>query len=200
MHGRNKMKFLGAGMFAAIAASLCCIGPLLIAFASISGSAAYFTWLEPYRPFLLLIAIVALVFAWYQNLSSKLDCDCEEDGPGFFQSRGFLAIVTVTAVLIMTFPHYSGLFYKTEDSSAIISKGNFVSVEFDVQGMTCSTCEHHVVSAINLMPGIREATASYSEGKAYAIYDLSAISKEELAASIEKETGYKILKSIMIID
>jgi len=43
------------------------------------------------------------------------------------------------------------------------------------------------------MPGIIEATVSYSEGKAYATYDLSAISKEELAASIAKETGSKVL-------
>ncbi len=200
MNERKNTKSLAVGLIAALAASLCCIGPLLIAFVSISGSAIYFSWLESLRPYLLLIAIAALAFAWYQRLNKKSDCDCEEDAPRFFQTKSFLGVVTIIAVFFMAFPYYSGYFNSKVENKDVISIENLIRVEFEVDGMTCNNCENHVVSAINLLPGIQNSSASYLEGKAYATYDFSIISKEALAISIEKETGYKVLRSNVVND
>ena len=46
----------GVGIFAAIAASLCCITPLLAILAGASGIASAFSWLEPARPYLIVVA------------------------------------------------------------------------------------------------------------------------------------------------
>jgi len=56
---------LFAGGLAAILASTCCLGPLLLVSIGISGVwIANLTRLEAYRPFFIAIALLALFFAW----------------------------------------------------------------------------------------------------------------------------------------
>lgn len=62
---------MGAGLISAIAASLCCITPVLALVAGSSGIAAGFSWLEPARPYLIGITILVLGFAWYQKLKYR---------------------------------------------------------------------------------------------------------------------------------
>ena len=74
-------KLIGAGLLTAFAASLCCITPVLALIAGTSGLASSFSWLEPFRPYLIGLTILVLGFAWYQKLKPKkeIDCDCETD-------------------------------------------------------------------------------------------------------------------------
>ena len=44
-------KLIGTGLLTAIAASLCCITPVLTLIAGTSGLASTFYWLEPFRPY-----------------------------------------------------------------------------------------------------------------------------------------------------
>jgi len=102
---KTNKSLIGAGIFAAIAASLCCITPVLALVAGISGFASAFSWLDPLRPYLIGITVLVLGFAWYQKLKLKkeIECDCEEDDqPSFWQSKRFLAIITVIAALYNT--------------------------------------------------------------------------------------------------
>ena len=73
----------GLGIMTAIAASLCCITPVLAALAGISGLASTFTWLEPARPYFIGATVLVLGFAWYQKLGierkNDVHCDCEMD-------------------------------------------------------------------------------------------------------------------------
>src|SRR5260370_7621338 len=56
---------LFSGGLAAILASTCCLGPLVLVTLGISGAwIGNLTRLEPYRPFFIVIALVALFFAW----------------------------------------------------------------------------------------------------------------------------------------
>ncbi len=53
------------GGLAAILASACCLGPLMLVLLGVSGAwIDNLTRLEPYRPFFLGIALIALFFAW----------------------------------------------------------------------------------------------------------------------------------------
>ena len=61
--------FTGAGALSAIAASLCCITPVIALLAGSSSIAANFSWIEPARPYLIGLSIVVLVFAWYLKLN-----------------------------------------------------------------------------------------------------------------------------------
>ena len=53
------------GVIAAVTASLCCIGPLVLVMLGISGAwIANLSGLEPFRPYFLGIAVIFLFFAW----------------------------------------------------------------------------------------------------------------------------------------
>ena len=58
----------GTGLLAALAASLCCITPLLAIVGGLGGVASTFSWLEPLRPYLVALTVGVLGFAWYQQL------------------------------------------------------------------------------------------------------------------------------------
>jgi len=61
-HGRGA---LGIGGLAAILASICCLGPLVLVTIGVSGAwIGNLTMLEPYRPIFIGAALVALFFAY----------------------------------------------------------------------------------------------------------------------------------------
>ena len=100
---KTDKKLIGAGLLTAFAASLCCITPVLALVAGTSGLASSFSWLEPARPYFIGLTILVLGFAWYQMLKPKkeIDCECETDEkPKFTQSKTFLGIITVFAIVM----------------------------------------------------------------------------------------------------
>lgn len=68
---KKNNKIIGAGLLTAIASSLCCITPVLALISGTSGIASTFSWLEPFRPYLIGFTILVLGFAWYQKLKQK---------------------------------------------------------------------------------------------------------------------------------
>ncbi|MCW5644194.1 MAG: mercuric ion transporter MerT [Rhodoferax sp.] len=62
---RNGRGALFTGGVAAILASTCCLGPLVLISLGIGGAwVGNLTLLEPYRPIFIVAALVALLFAW----------------------------------------------------------------------------------------------------------------------------------------
>ncbi len=189
------------GILTAILASLCCITPVLALIAGISGAASTFSWLEPFRPWLAALTIGVLGFAWYQKLKpakEEIECDCEEDGKtSFWQSKKFLAIVTVFALLMLAFPYYSGLFYPDDSGNRNISysESNVINAEIDLEGMTCTSCEHSVNHALRSEEGVIEAESDYETGVARVKYDASKTDLDKLSQDLEEKTGYTVVAS-----
>ncbi|MFN4233271.1 MAG: mercuric transport protein MerTP [Bacteroidia bacterium] len=192
---KSENKLLGAGFMTAIAASLCCISPVLALVAGTSGLASTFSWLEPARPYFIGLTILVLGFAWYQKLKPKkqIDCNCETDEkPKFTQSKMFLGIVTAFAIFMLAFPYYSSIFYpKTEKQIIVVDKSNIQKVEFTISGMTCASCEEHVNHEVNKLSGVINSTASYKNGNAIIEFDNSKISTTEIEKAINS-TGYSV--------
>lgn len=209
-------KLLGAGVVAAIAASLCCITPVLALIAGSSGLASTFSWLDPARPYFIGITIVVIGFAWHQKLKRKkvdIDCICEEDEEkkSFLHSKSFLAIVTVFSALMLAFPYYSGVFFpdnskqviivdssvntahNTDENVVTIDAMNVAIVEFDIDGMTCEACNYTVQNAALELPGVVESQADYSTGKASVTYDKTKVNEEEIVNAIN-QTHYKVVR------
>ena len=71
-------KLMSAGVFTAIAASLCCITPVIALIAGSGSIASSFSWLAPARPYLIGLTIAVLGFAWYQKLKPQPvdECGC----------------------------------------------------------------------------------------------------------------------------
>lgn len=192
---------MGIGVLAAIAASLCCITPVLALIAGISGIASSFTWLEPARPYFIGVTGLVLGFAWYQKLRPKpddIDCECDEDGvpikSSFWQSRSFLGIVTVFAALMLAFPYYTDAFFpETESTAVVASEANIIFAEFEIEGMTCTGCEHGVNFALKEQAGVIAAQASYENGTATVEFDKSKVDVKTLADAVTKQTGYSVI-------
>ena len=194
-------KSAGAGLFAAVIASLCCITPVFSLFAGISGIAATFSWMEPFRIYLIIFTIGILAFAWYQKLKptkiTEIDCECEEDiNPSFWQSKRFLGIVTVLSLIMITFPSYSHVFYpkmKQNNSSIILVEDStkIKMVVFDVEGMTCTGCENHIIFEVEKLEGIKSVEASYETGTATVEFLTFKLKEEEIIETINK-TGYTV--------
>lgn len=193
-------KFLGMGVLTAFAASLCCITPVLALFSGASGIASTFSWMEPFRPYLIGLTVVVLAFAWYQKLKPRtqeeIDCACEEDEkPSFWQSKKFLGIVTIFAAVMLAFPYYSSIFYPDTNTSeiAIVESNNVEETIFNVSGMTCESCNLHVEHAVTSLQGIISAKADYVGGTVVVRFDKSKVSKEQIKEAING-TGYKVVE------
>ena len=192
---KTNNKLIGAGLLTAIAASLCCVTPVLALIAGTSGLASTFSWLEPFRPYFIGLTILVLGFAWYQKLKSKkqIDCNCEtEEKPKFIQSKTFLGIVTSFAIVMLAFPYYSSIFYtKTEKQIIIVDKSNIEKVEFTISGMTCASCEEHINHEVNKLIGIVGLKASYENGNTIVEFDNSKTNISEIEKAINS-TGYSV--------
>lgn len=198
MNNKSKSgKLAGASILSAIAASLCCITPVLAIISGVGGIASSFSWLEPARPYLLGITVLVLGFAWYQKLepqtAEEIQCACEEgEKLPFMQTKKFLGIVTVFAFFMMAFPYYGHIFYpKANKEVVLVSSNNIQEVKYNVSGMTCATCEEHLKHAVNELPGIVSVSANSEEGIAMVKYDQSKTDKATITKAIDA-TDYKV--------
>ena len=189
------------GLAAAVAASLCCITPVLALLGGISGIASSFSWVEPYRPYLIGATVFVFGFAWYQKLrprkKEEINCECETDvKPSFWQSKSFLGIITVFAALMISFPHYAHIFYPKSPVAnvVIVEKNNIQQVELKISGMTCQSCSDHVNHALDGVPGVLEHTTSYEQGTSLVKFDASKASKEKLVEAVNA-TGYQVTEA-----
>ncbi|MFC4268877.1 mercuric transport protein MerTP [Polaribacter marinivivus] len=190
-----KSKLAITSLLTAITASLCCIAPVLALIAGTSGFASTFSWIEPFRPYLIGLTIVVLLFAWYQKLKpeKEIDCECETDEkPKFMQSKTFLGVVTVFAIVLLAFPYYSSMFYpNSEKQIVVVDKSNIKITEYKISGMTCASCEAHVNHEVNKLNGIVNSKTSYENGNAIIEYDKTKTNEAEIEKAINA-TGYKV--------
>ncbi len=195
---KKKNKLLGAGLFTAIASSLCCITPVLALLSGTSGIASTFSWLEPFRPYLIGFTILVLGFAWYQKLKPKeeIDCDCETDKkPSFLQSKLFLGMVTLFAIVMTAFPYYSAVFYsKTDKKIILVNQANIQTINFNIKGMTCASCEVHINHAVNQLNGVTKVESSYKKGNTEITFDNSKTTVEEIK-NVINSTGYSVINA-----
>lgn len=189
-------KLMGAGVFTAIAASLCCITPILALVAGSGSIASSFSWIAPARPYMIGITILVLGFAWYQKLKpqKKDDCGCAVDEkPKFIQSKTFLLIVTIFAALMTTFPSYAKVFFPNDQKAvAVTEKLSTQTVEFTIEGMSCDACELEVNHEIKKLPGIIHSAVSYPNKNALVKFDVSKTTIKDIILAINS-TGYKVI-------
>ncbi|TMM57861.1 mercuric transport protein MerTP [Maribacter algarum] len=196
----NKKKLIGTSILAAITASLCCITPVLALLAGTSGIASTFSWIEPFRPYLIGLTVLVLACAWYLKLKPKtkaeIDCECEDEKPKFINSKGFLFLVTLLAGAMLAFPRYSHVFYPTPDTSkeiVYVEQSNVKEIRVDIEGMTCSGCEAHIESEVNKLDGIIKVNADYESANTIVKYDETKVDLQKIETAI-LSTGYKIVK------
>jgi len=190
-------KWMGAGLMAAFVASLCCVTPVFAFMAGIGGVASTFSWVEPFRPYLIGLTALLLGFAWYQKLRPRWDpeCACVEN-PSFWQTKGFLGIVTVLAAMLLAFPYYSEAFFPNQQNQKVvyIQESQVETITLDIKGMTCTGCEATVKNAAGGVDGVLEADASYDTGQATIKFNRSKTDRTAIVAAINK-TGFTVAEN-----
>ena len=112
---QNGRGALVAGGLAAILASTCCLGPLVLIALGFSGAwIGNLTVLEPYRPIFIGVALVALFFAYRRIFRPAAACK-----PGEVCAvpqvntayKALFGIVSALVLIALAFPYIAPLFY-----------------------------------------------------------------------------------------
>ncbi len=103
------------GGLAAILASTCCLGPLILVALGLSGAwIANLTLLEPYRPFFIAGALVALFFAGRRIFRPARSCQPDEVCAVPRTRRIYKIIFGIVSALVLValvYPYVAKLFY-----------------------------------------------------------------------------------------
>ncbi len=195
MISTNANKSWVPGLIAALAASLCCITPVIAFLGGIGSIALSFAWIEPARPYLVSFTIIVFAFAWYKQLSQKSkadDCGCEVKAVSFWQSKKFLLIVTVLSAVLITLPYYSCYLYGSPRQSVITANqtSNIKWVKFAVKGMGCADCTRHIDGELSNIPGVIKANTSFEKATTTVGFDPKKTSPDSLKNKIN-QIGYR---------
>jgi len=203
---------IGGAVVTAIVASLCCIGPVLLALFGLGafGAASFF---GAARPYLLVVAVLLLAagFYWTYFRRRKEACAPGEACATKPVSRARRAGLWLASILVLAFalaPYYVGHLASAltrrqpsttttpattqsaqpNENSQIQSTVETITVK--VEGMSCSACEIPVRDALANTPGVRNADVSYKRGNARVEYDPKQTNQDQIKRAINS-TGYK---------
>jgi mercuric ion transport protein len=118
--GENGSDRTGSGVLlvgglAAVLASTCCLGPLVLVALGLSGAwIGNLTLLEPYRPFFIAGALVALFFAGRRIFRSAQACEPGETCAVPRTRRIFkivFGIVSALVIVALVYPYVAKFFY-----------------------------------------------------------------------------------------
>ena len=105
-----------AAVIAAIGASLCCIGPLVLLALGIGGAwISYLTALEPYRPIFIGVVLLFLFLAFRKLYLVPVTCapgDACAVAATRRNQRIIFWIVTLLLIALLTFPYYGLAFFE----------------------------------------------------------------------------------------
>jgi mercuric ion transport protein len=198
MSAKRSNLALGASAVSAVAASLCCIGPLValaLGLGGFAGAAFFAKW----RPFLLGVTLLLLGLAWYLNYRKPRNGVCSETDAcaAEMTSRWNKSILIVATVLVLAaagFPawfemvtghHPSGMTPSSHKSASELA-----SLHVAIPSMDCPACAQLIQATLRRQPGIEAATVTFQTKAAVVQYDTTRISRERIIFVIN-QTGFK---------
>lgn len=187
---------LTGSILAAIAASICCIGPIVMALTGL-GSMALFSKFEAARPYLLGFSIVMLSAGLYWMWRNRRAACVPGGGCESRPAKSWLLLVfpIVAVAASAGFPYYQSAWMgggsKTVAAEAIPG-GQVTTVHFRIGGMTCESCATGMAASFRNLPGTQDAVVEYPSGKTSVTLDGAKLSVDQLAALV-REAGYEFL-------
>ncbi|MCR4289721.1 MAG: mercuric transporter MerT family protein [Candidatus Scalindua sp.] len=182
---------LSGTIAAAILASSCCIGPLILAGLGI-GSVGIFSSLEKYRPLFMIITFAFIGTAFYLTYRKKKSDECCDINNVKIDriKKVILWIITVVAVGLLFFPYAYGTFGKSD--SVVQMNDDLQKVVIKVEGMACKACAKTINSNISKIQGVSAVSVSFERGEAIVGFDskVKDIPTDRLLTTIEN-LGYK---------
>lgn len=113
---RTTLTTVLAASLAAIGASLCCIGPLVLLALGIGGTwISHLVALEPYRPIFVGVTLIFLFLAFRKLYLVPRKCTPGDACaiPGTLRNQRIIFwIVSTVLIALLTFPYYGLIFFK----------------------------------------------------------------------------------------
>ena len=193
---------LTAAIIAAVAASVCCVGPLVLIGLGIGGAwVSNLTALEPFRPYFMGITFLFLGYAFYRIYKKQKPEECEPGGycanPKSDRiNKISLWTVTVFILVLFAFPYIAGYSVSSsgDTASSAFDIGEVQKAILDVPGMTCASCPATVKAALTDVPGVLKADVSFEKKKAVVLFDASKTSLQDLVKATTN-AGYSATPS-----
>jgi copper chaperone CopZ len=172
----------------AVVASLCCIGPAVVALIG-AGSIGAFSAFETYRPYFIGLTAILLGVAFYMTYRKReVKCEdgsCKIESAGKWNKIGVWS-ATIIAALAIAYPYLAAT-PAAKTNAAFAPKATVV---LEVKGMTCTACASHIQTALSEVKGVHRASVEYETGKGVVEYDPALVQPEALLKRVD-ETGYK---------
>jgi mercuric ion transport protein len=183
---------LAGGLLSALAASVCCIGPLA-ALALGIGSFAAAGWFEAWRPVFLAVTASLLGLAWVLALRARR---MESAAGGTCTTArakrwpiALLGICTVVVAGVALFPEAART-VADRQRPALTATGGLPVLRVRIPSMDCAACAVGIEGTLRAVPGVRTAAVRYATKEAEIAYDPAVVLPVALIARIDA-TGFK---------
>ncbi len=195
----EKVGVVGA-IGSAIVASICCIGPVVLAGLGIGAVAATQTF-APYRPLFLAITAVFLGVGFYFAYRKPKQAACGGqvcETPRVARwGRPLLWAATLIVIALVAFPYYyaplrGALVEQAHPRVDAAGAAQVATVELEIKGMTCEGCAAAIKDKLLEMPGVAAADVDYPAGHARVKFDPVKTDPSKLMAAIGS-LGYEAL-------
>lgn len=191
MKATKQSWLLTGGLLTAVAASLCCLGPL-VAVALGFGTLAAAGWLESWRPLFLVGTVGFLAAAWWLTLRARRAA-CADGSCVSASSRrrtlGMLIGGTVIVSALAVFPQIAGVVAGYNEHGQAAAAGAQV-LRVRIPTMDCAACAVGIERTLRRVEGVRSASVSYESKQAEIVYDPAVATPAALIARIDA-TGFR---------
>jgi len=204
----KKATLLIGAVFAAIAASACCILPLVLGAAS-AGTVGLGAALAPYRPYLMGLTLLLLGAGFYftyrparasgdgSDRCSTADC-CATGKTARTKrlSKAVLWAITVFTLGAMAYPWIAEYRARASASTgpAVVTPATARTALFTIPSMDCAACAVQIADALQKTPGVYDAQVDYDTKRATVRYDAGRVDVAKLRQAIDR-TGFPATES-----
>ncbi len=154
----NNKLLAPAALVSALLASVCCVGPLVLA--ALGLGSLGLAELTRYRPVFLLLTALILAAAFYRvyrrPTAACADGVCQR--PAGRGLKAGLWLITVLAAALASFPYWTALLPARNRPTV---PAGAVTMSFRVTGMHCAACAEAVKNSVRQVPGVLSADLDY---------------------------------------
>ncbi len=188
---KTRWGLLGA-IVGAVAASICCVGPLVLLAIGIGGAwVSQLTILEPYRPIFIGFTLLLLGYTFYRVYRKPAVEECEDGSycanPNSDRiNKITLWVVTILVLGLMAFPYVVPV---NSQASAVSVPIKTAKAILEVEGMTCNGCVLTVNGSLKKIPGVVDTRVTLKPPRAIVEYDPTQV-LPEVFVSATTRAGY----------
>lgn len=188
---------VGGAVLAAVAASSCCIGPLVVAALGLGGAGA-FAAIGAYRPHIL-VGTVGLLgvgyYLTYRKTKPTADaCGCATARPSISGRAGKIGlwIATGMVVLFAAIPSVLAHVARQEVEVPVAPGVPVETVTIHVQGIDCEGCATGLRKAMSGVGGLHDLKLDIPHQTVVVSYEPAPGRLEAYAKAIEADTGFEV--------